>query len=96
MTMFFVMYLPTLKKNVIIPIEWINDVENHVEKFINNGLNRNQWFLCYYTTNPTAFVDDQPNKNYIPDFTLALVTKFNPNGEFDGCFHGKLVHFNRK
>lgn len=94
--MFFVMYLFTLKKNVIIPIQWINDVGKHLEKFIYNGLNKNQWFLCYYTTKEDAFIDDRPNENYAPDFDLALVTKVNQNDEFDGCFVGKLVHFHRK
>lgn len=94
--MFFVMYLPTLKENVIIPVEWINDVGQHLEKFINNGLNKNQRYLLYYTTKEAAFIGDRPDKNYSPDFNRALVTKVNRNGEFDGCFFGFLVHFHRK
>lgn len=94
--MYFVIYLSTLNKRVIIPTEWINDVGNHLEKFINNGLNKNQLFLCYYTTKAAAFIGDKPDKNYVPDFKLDLVTKINDNGEFDGCFIGQLVHFNRE
>lgn len=94
--MFFVVYLPILKRNVIIPIEWINDVGNHLEKFINNGLNKNQRFLCYYTTKAAAFIGDQPDKNHAPNFGLALVTKTDQNTDFDGCFFGLLVHFHRK
>lgn len=94
--MFFVIYLPPLKKNVIVPTEWIFDVGNHLEKFINKGLNTNQWFLCYYTTKTAAFIDDQPDKNYDPDFSLELITKINADGEYDGCFVGLLVHFKSK
>lgn len=94
--MYFVIYLPTLKKRVIIPTEWINDVGKHLEKFINNGLNKNQWFLCYYTSNAAAFIGDQPDQNYVPDFKLSLVTKINDNDEYNGCFIGLLVHFSRE
>lgn len=92
--MYFVVFLPALKKNVVLPAEWIYNVGDHLEKFINNGLNKNQWFLCYYTTKEAAFNDDhQPNKDAIPDFSLDLITK--ESDIFNGVFFGLLVHFNR-
>lgn len=95
--MYFVVFLPPLRRNVLIPVEWIFDIENHLEKFINHGLNSNQWFLCYYTTNPHAFTDDQqPDKGYVPDFTLDLITNVNAGHEFDGVFFGNLIRFKRK
>lgn len=92
--MFFVVFLPALKKNVVLPAEWIYNIGDHLEKFINNSLNKNQWFLCYYTTSVAAFNDDhQPNKDVVPDFALDLITK--ESEEFNGVFFGLLVHFNR-
>lgn len=94
--MFFIVYLPPLRKNVVIPANWIFDIGVHLEKFINNGLNSNQWFLCYYTTNPEAFTDNHPDKDFNPDFTLDLITEVNADEQFDGVFFGLLVRFKRK
>lgn len=82
--------------NVVIPAEWIYDIENHFEKFINFSLNSNQWFLCYYTTKPNAFSDDhRPDENIVPDFRLNLITEINAGDEFNGVFFGRLVHCSR-
>lgn len=94
--MFFVVFLPPLRKNVIIPANWIYNIEDHLEKFINNGLNKNQWFLFYYTTKPQAFVNnanDQPDEDFTPDFTLDLITEIEAGDDFDGVFFGVLVNF---
>lgn len=94
--MFFVVFMPALAKNVVIPAEWIYDIGHHLEKFVNNGLNSNQWFLCYYTSDESAFNDEhQPDKRFIPDFTLDLITSVKVGEEFSGVFFGLLVHFNR-
>lgn len=85
-----------LKKNVILPSTWINEIDKHFEKFVNNSLNCSQKFVCYYTTNDAAFVDGRPKCEFKPDFSVDLVTEINPDGSFDGCFFGKLQHFNSK
>lgn len=90
--MFFVVYLRALKKNVILPAEWILDIENHLEKFINNSINRSQKFLCYYTSNDAAFLNGCPDADFKPNFSLAMITE-NSIGAFDGCFIGKLNRF---
>lgn len=92
--MYFVAYIFLLKKNVVVPAEWICEIGNHFEKFVNNSLNSNQMFVCYYTNKNEAFIEDQPNKEFEPDFTLALVEDI--NGTFEGCFYCELVHFSRK
>lgn len=94
--MYFVVYLDLLKKNVIIPARWINEIACHFEKFINQSINKNQWHLCYYTTNANAFINGVPDKSYEPDFSIDLVKQINSDGTFDGCFFGLLVHFKGK
>lgn len=95
--MYFVVFLPPLKKRVIIPAKWIFDVGEQLEKFINNGLNSNQWFLCYYSSKPEVFYDNhEPNENYIPDFTIDSIMDVNAGEDFDGVFFGLLVFFTRE
>lgn len=96
--MYFVVYLVPLKKNVVIPASWIYGIGDQLEKFINLGMNHNQWFLCYYSTNPDAFIDDQlkePNENFEADFAIDLITKIN-TVQFEGVFLGNLIYFTRK
>lgn len=92
--MYFVVFLDVLRKQVIVPAYWINDIAEHFEKFVNKSLNTNQWFLCYYTNDNAAFINGQPNKDYEPDFGRQMVNDI--SGAFDGCFLCKLVHFGRE
>lgn len=94
--MYFVVYLKSLKKNVVLPATWICDIGNHFEKFMNRSINSSQWFLCYYTTNNAAFVDGCPKKDFSPDFDSPVIGEINANDSFDGCFYGKLKQFIRK
>lgn len=94
--MYFVVYLNALAKNVLIPANWIYDIGRNVEKFINNGINRNQYFLCYYTNKPDAFVDGQPDENIVPEFKMNLITKVNPGDQYDGVFFGNVIRFQRE
>lgn len=93
--MYFVVYLPALKKNVILPDTWIHDIQNHFEKFVNKSINSSQLYLCYYTTNNAAFVDTCPDKDFQPDFDSNIITEMNDD-EFDGCFLGKLKQYKRE
>lgn len=94
--MYFVVYLQTLKKNVVLPAAWIQGIGDHFEKFMNRSINTSQLFLCYYTTNNDAFVNGCPNKDFVPDFDSDIITEINANQPFDGCFFGKLKQFKRK
>lgn len=95
-TMYFVVYLKPLKKNVVLPATWIHDIGNHFEKFMNRSINTSQWFLCYYTTKNDAFDNGCPKKDFAPDFDSDIITEINANESFDGCFLGKLKQFRRK
>lgn len=94
--MYFVVYLPSLKRNVVLPASWILNVEDHYEKFINLSINRSQWFLCYYTNNDAAFVDGKPDEKFEVNFKLPMIQIANTADPFNGCFLGKLKHFNSK
>lgn len=93
--MYFVVYLVELKKNVILPTGWIKDVSLHLEKFINNSLNRSQALLCYFTTNPAAFDDKNcPRTDWTPNFSSMVTSDGGDlDGGFDGCFVGLLQQF---
>lgn len=86
---FFVVYLKELRKNVILPSTWIKEVDQHFEKFMNNSINGNQLFACYFTNNPAAF-----NNNGSPKHDFS--TKFDlPPCDFvgvvaQGTFGGKI------
>lgn len=94
--MYFVVYLKALQKNVVIPATWIHEIDSHIEKFINNSINKNQSFLCYYTNNEAAYIDGCPKPYFLPNFCLPMVQQPNPDGSFDGCFVGKLKKFKSK
>lgn len=94
--MYFVVYLEAIEKNVIVPAGWIDNIGEHLEKFINNGMNNNQFFLCYYTTKPEAFIGNIPDKDYEPDYFANFIEKVNADDSFDGWFFGQTVYFSRK
>lgn len=73
--MFWIVYFESLKKNAIVPKQWIKDIKLHKEKFYNNGLNSNQTFICFYTNHRDAFDDDGlPKGSFAPNFQLGIRT----------------------
>lgn len=93
--MYFVVYIEKLKKDVILPHKWINGIRKQFEKFVNGTLKGPQLFLCYFTTNPDAFVDGRPDVNFVPNFDV-MVENINQDGTFDGCFYGKIKKYRSK
>lgn len=80
--MYFIAYIKSMKKNIIVPKTWILDVKKHKEKFMDKGLNGNQIFICFYTNDPTAFENDVPLKDYPPNFTAPFRRDFNGPGRY--------------
>lgn len=74
--LYFVAFLNNQNKNVIIPYFWCDDID--WAKTINNGLNRNENHLIFYS----------PDIEKDPDFTLTTRSTFDSNS--DGCYFGKL------
>lgn len=79
--MYFVVYLIHQKRNVVIPQNWIRDVENHIEKFMNYGVNSNQIFVCFYTNNVAAVDSNGAIRLDFPaNFQARFFAKFPSEG----------------
>lgn len=76
------------KNFVVIPEHWIRDIEAQREKFINNGLNRNQLQVCFWTNCPAA---REANGVIRLDFTPNFNAGFTNNFPADGCYLCKIV-----
>lgn len=85
--MYFIVFFEAINKNVVLPANWIMEIENHMEKFLNYGINSNQVFRCFYPANKEAFDENGcPKSEFQPDFDLLLRDNFDE----DGCFFGKV------
>lgn len=94
--MFYVVFFVDLKKNFIVPKQWIKNIKLHKEKFYNNSLNSNQIFTCFYTNNEGAFDEEGlPKGDFLPNFTLPLRCSFDgaDDDEVSGLFRVKLKAF---
>lgn len=87
--MYFVVYLLNPSVHVVIPKTWIQGIDSHWEKFINNSLNRNQTFLCFYSEERNS-KDEQgyPDVNFAANFDIGM--GIFPN---EGCYFGRLIAY---
>lgn len=91
--MYYIVFFEDLKKNWVVPKQWMKDIKSHKEKFYNNSLNHVQTFICFYTTDPNAFDDSGlPKSDYIPKFDIQVRNALNG----DGLFHVKLKAYKGK
>lgn len=89
--MYFVAYFYTHGLYVIVPRTWIRGIDEQWEKFVNNSINRNQTFLCYYSQN--AINDEgRPDSDILPVFRIPVNNKFGG----DGCYYANLVCYKGK
>lgn len=88
--MYYVAFFIDLKKNFIVPKQWIQNIKSHKEKFYNNGVNSNQVFTCFYTNHPDAFDEDGLPNGLVQANFLARASK-TLNG--DGLFRVNLKTF---
>lgn len=80
---FIVAYFTRIKINRIVPVKWIEDVESHLEKFWNGGLNSAQIFTCYFTNNADAFdIFGVPISCFEPNFDVPFRDDSNADGRF--------------
>lgn len=91
--MFFVVYFVAAAIHKVVPHTWINGISDHLEKFINNGLNRNQKFTVFYTNSIEAFDENSmPKADFLPNFNVSRHRVF-PN---EGLYLGQLTSFRSK
>lgn len=81
-------------KLVVVPINWIMDINRNWEKFTNYGLNTNQKFVCYWSSRDDACDENVvPNNKFAPNFDANMADHFPC---IDGCFNVKLIKFKGK
>lgn len=91
--MFFVVHFRDAAINQVVPHKWIMNISEHLEKFINNGLNRNQKYTVYWT-NAAGSIDENgvPKSDFVPNFNVSRNTHF-PN---EGLYLCNLLRFQGK
>lgn len=92
---FFVVLLEESNKYVIVPENWVRDLEKIVfEKCAKYGLNSDQLHLCYYSTQENAQDErGEPNPLFPPNFNAPLAIDF-PCEE--GTFQCRILKYTRK
>lgn len=94
---YFVVNFELFKQNKIVPCKWIEKIDEHIEKFLNYGMNSSQRFRCYYTDNQNAFDENGcPKGDWEPDFDLETIQNSNGDGPSNGCYVIKLIKFKRE
>lgn len=88
--MFYVVYLIDQQQNVVIPMKWVRENEASLELFVNEGLNNNHVYYCFWSERGNALkANGEPNPEFVPRFEMGLANNF-PE---EGCYLGKLIHF---
>lgn len=86
--MYFVAHVLNNGTHIVVPKTWILSIDDHWEKFVNNSINRNQKFLCFYTERDEAMDEEgKPSVEYVPNFQLHV----DPQFPTEGCYLTKLV-----
>lgn len=90
--MFFVVFLIEAKKTVVIPQTWVHGIKNQWKKFLNNSINRNQQYLCYYSEETHAKdAQGHPNANFIPNWPMLIT--LNAVYPATGCYYANLLAY---
>lgn len=88
--MYFIVYIVSIKRNVVVPYHWLREVRLHTEKFMNNGVNRNQQFRVFYTDDANAFdVNGLPRLSYGSNVRASYRSVF-PE---EGWYRCRIVKF---
>lgn len=93
--MYFVVYLSEPQRYAVIPCMWVYDENDEMwERFMNNGLNSSQHYLCYWASaNESEAFLGAPRNFYQPNFAAARATQF-PCGE--GTYVCRIMKFKGK
>lgn len=93
--MYFVVYILDIKQNRTVPHAWIRHMKDHIETFINNGLNHNRKFYTFWTHRPEAFDNTGvPRADYRINFAAQIAN----GNDFprEGWYRCQLKKFHRK
>lgn len=95
--MFFVVFILSAKKNVIVPHSWIHNIDLIFESLVNNGMNRNQKFKSFWSNEQEAMnADGIPLASYMPIRfeSNAMRRRVFPFPE-EGWYDSKIRRFKR-
>lgn len=88
---FMVISIVNSNQVIVVPKNWIYEIDDNWEKFMNNGLNTTQTFLCYWSSQDGALGEDGvPNHKHKPNFDVNIENNFPC---IEGCFHIKLLKY---
>lgn len=87
--MFFIAFLVEPKVHIVLPVTWVYDYEEIIQKFIRKSLNSNQKCLIYYSKKT---VDDIPDGRIDANFT-APTSEIFPIRDEEACFIAQITHY---
>lgn len=90
--MFFIAYLSEPGTHIVLPVTWVYDYEELIQKFIRKSINSNQKCLVYFSKKTIGGI---PNGELDANFTAPTSTTFPIVGE-EACFIAKITHYYSK
>lgn len=80
------------KIHIVIPVTWVYNYEEMIEKFIRKSINSNQKCLVFFSKKN---IDGIPDGSIDGNFTAPMSLVFPIAGE-EACFITKITHFYSK
>lgn len=87
--MFVVVFIKAAKKKIVIPEEWIYDVNQELLK--NKGVNSNREVLVFWSKSAID-ANGWPNSMHTPNFLAAKSVDFPPEND-EACYHVRVIHY---
>lgn len=56
----------------VVPFHWIAQIENHVQKFLNGGINTSQVHECYWSPLPRSSARIDHLLDHVPNFNIGF------------------------
>lgn len=86
--MYYVVYLIGIQRNIVVPIKWVRNGEEYLERYVDKSLNTTHTHLCFWRAD--AVENGKPNPNYVPNFSATIQHEF-PCDE--GVYQCSIVKF---
>lgn len=81
--MYYIVYILENNAYAIVPENWIKDIDDHKEKFLNYSINSNQAYVCFWTQSRAArFPNRMLKLDFEPNFNLGFGRIFPAEGNY--------------
>lgn len=87
--MFVVVLIKSEKKYIIVPEEWIYDINEELLK--NKGVNSNRDVLIFWSQNGVG-PDGKPDATYAPNFSLSKSSIY-PPPNFEAVYVARIIRY---